>query len=139
MFGKKIKTNVGSPQGDVASAILFIIHLASRQKEYKAKVEEDDPFIEIQYADDLDWVSGKERYTNNVKENIPNILKDGNLKYYRLISIKSLTIISLTMTSASPKADVGGTADSILLAITWIIAMVAQMFLPACGGIYQTS
>ena len=46
---------------------------------------------------------------------------------------------SLTMTSASPKADVGGTADSILLAITWIIAMVAQMFLPACGGIYQTS
>ena len=47
---------------------------------------------------------------------------------------------SLTMTSsssASPKADVEGTADSILLAITWTIAMVAHMFLPACGGIFS--
>ena len=47
MFGRTIKTNVGSPQGDSASAILFILYLASRLKKYKIEVEKDDLFLEI--------------------------------------------------------------------------------------------
>ena len=59
MFGRTIKTNVGSPQGDSASAILFILYLASRLKKCKIDVDKDDLFIEIQYADDLGWVTNK--------------------------------------------------------------------------------
>ena len=80
MFGKTIKTNIGSPQGDSASAILFILYLALRLRKYKKEVDKDDLFIEVQYADDLGWITNKEKYTTNVKENIPNILKEGNLE-----------------------------------------------------------
>ena len=80
MFGKIIKTNIGSPQGDSASAILFILYLALRLRKYKKEVDKDDLFIEVQYADDLGWITNKEKYTTNVKENIPNILKEGNLE-----------------------------------------------------------
>ena len=38
MFGKTIKTNIGSPQGDSASAILFILYLALRLKKYRIDV-----------------------------------------------------------------------------------------------------
>ena len=80
MFGKTTKTNIGSPQGDSASAILFILYLALRLKKYKFDVDKDDLFIEVQYADDLGWVTNKEKYTINIKENIPNVLKEGNLE-----------------------------------------------------------
>ena len=79
-LGKTIKTNIGSPQGDSASAILFILYLANRLKKYKIDVDKDDFFMDIQYADDLGWVTNREKYTINIKKNIPNTLKEGNLE-----------------------------------------------------------
>ena len=74
MFGRTIKTNVGSPQGDLASVILFILYLSSRIQKYKIDVDKDDLYIEIQYADALGWASsrkntlkGQRKYSKHIK------------------------------------------------------------------------
>ena len=72
-FGKEFITNIGSPQGDSASAIFFILYLAisltiliknsSLQLDhtYSRKIDEHI-IIDQQYADDIGWAS-----TNNEK------------------------------------------------------------------------
>jgi len=106
-LGEAIQTNVGIPQGDCLSPILFIFYLAaaltpertenqdhdyakpSRQAEDlmpKHLVDHTyahpkDAYFEIeqQYADDISWVTNAEHKIEYVKKTVPKKLKEFNL------------------------------------------------------------
>ena len=63
--GEAIKTNVGIPQGDCLSPILFILYLAEALKPTRtvAKPPNFDStkilMIDQQYADDVSWITNR--------------------------------------------------------------------------------
>ena len=89
--GQKFLTNIGSPQGDSASAIFFIIYLAVSlciacnnnvlvQSEHNYNKSIDDHItIDQQYADDIGWATTEDEEIENIQKDIPPILKDRNL------------------------------------------------------------
>ncbi len=104
--GEAFTTNVGVPQGDCLSPVLFIFYLAkalnpnpddSDHNYYKRVVREDvtppeihehtyakipqvQPFIlNQQYADDIGWMSVAKYQTDAIKKEIPNKLRARNL------------------------------------------------------------
>ena len=93
-IGKPFLTNIGSPQGDGASALLFIIYLALAlllflKKKCQPKFLEDHNYtkdtnnnyftIDQQYADDIGWASTGIHILQNIEKEIPVILKSRNL------------------------------------------------------------
>ena len=107
-MGEEISTNIGAPQGDCASAILFTFYLAKslqiqRQTDEEehnyAKAREETPAppehlqdhtytrmhpnrnltIDQQYADDIGWATTNKETTENIKKTVPQKLKDRNL------------------------------------------------------------
>ena len=91
--GPKFLTNIGSPQGDSASAIFFIIYLAVSlsiacnnnvlvQSEHNYNKSIDDHItIDQQYADNIDigWATTEDNQIEKIQKDIPPILKDRNL------------------------------------------------------------
>ena len=89
-FGKEFITNIGSPQGDSASAIFFILYLAisltiliknsSLQLDhtYSRKIDEHI-IIDQQYADDIGWASTNNEKIEEIENTVPQILKNRNL------------------------------------------------------------
>ena len=89
VFGKTFKTNLGTPQGDCLSPILFIFYLANALKEQRTHMSEHDYNIPIhehingnydtideQYADDIGWITnGSLGIINDIKRKIPARLK----------------------------------------------------------------
>ena len=86
-IGESFLTNIGSPQGDGASALLFIIDLAISLKKYKETrnncqlpdflkyhtyqmIDNDNNFLTIdqQYADDIGWASTGQHITENIEK-----------------------------------------------------------------------
>ena len=85
--GKSFTTNVGSPQGDSLSAILFNIYYEAALKSVRSKSEEPpekDAILgipsEMQFADDLDFFSTSETYLESVFNVCSNELPNWNLK-----------------------------------------------------------
>ena len=99
-IGESFLTNIGSPQGDGASALLFIICLAISLKKYKEarddsqlpgflkdhtyqKTDNDNNnflTIDHQYADDIGWASTGQHIIENVEREVPHALKKRNIK-----------------------------------------------------------
>ena len=99
-IGESFLTNIGSPQGDGASALLFIIYLAISLKKYKEtrddsqlpsflkdhtyqKTDNDNNnflTIDQQYADDIGWASTGQHIIENVEREVPHALKKRDLK-----------------------------------------------------------
>ena len=98
-IGESFTTNIGSPQGDGASALLFIIYLAISLKKYKEtgndnplpdflkdhtyqKIDNNNNFLTIdqQYADDIGWASTGQHIIENIEKEVPHALKKRNLK-----------------------------------------------------------
>ena len=98
--GKSFLTNIGSPQGDGASALFFIIYLALSllifiQQSLKNKDKNQPKFlqdhnyscdtnnnfftVDQQYADDIGWASTGIHILENIEKEIPQILKERNL------------------------------------------------------------
>ena len=101
--GKAIKTNIGVPQGDCLSPILFTLYLAralsngdlNRNEDYQDQLLElpphlrDHPYSEmqrtgttipLQYADDVCWVAMNSNHIiQNIKQSIPAKLESRNL------------------------------------------------------------
>eukprot|EP00794_Sanderia_malayensis_P008267 gene8266-biopygen6685 len=91
-LGEKIITNIGVPQGDCLSPILFIIHLAAALKPtlniglLKAIRDHDygkytiSPFIiDQQYADDTGWITSDTERSREIRREVPPKLKEKNL------------------------------------------------------------
>ena len=85
--GKVFTTNVGSPQGDSLSAILFNIYYEAALKSIRADFEkppakDEDLRIpkEMQYADDLDFISTSEAHLEQIHEVCSSSLPNWNLK-----------------------------------------------------------
>jgi hypothetical protein len=91
--GEEIKTNIGVPQGDCLSPILFIIYLAEALKPTHGIAV--PPFIEDhrytkysnkllmidqQYADDISWITNNEARKRALKEEVPKIIREKNLQ-----------------------------------------------------------
>ena len=107
-LGETITTNIGAPQGDCASAILFTFYLAkslqhnqnkkNEEHSYAMPIEKKEPppphleahnysiptprntvNIDQQYADDIGWVTTNKGHTENVKPLVPPKLIERNL------------------------------------------------------------
>ena len=89
-YGNEFTTNIGSPQGDSASAILFILYLAislnsqikshtqSLDHSYSKKID-NHINIDQQYADDIGWISTDQTVIEHVERTVPPLLKDINI------------------------------------------------------------
>ena len=107
--GDSITTNIGTPQGDCASAILFTFYLAksiqdqrtnlelehnyarpnSKKQEFLPKQLQDHTYakchpentlcIDQQYADDIGWATTEKGKCREIKRTIPTRLKERNL------------------------------------------------------------
>jgi hypothetical protein len=77
-------TNIGSPQEDALSPILFNIYLECALRELRARLPRPpiDSLLppEICYADDVDFLSRSKEYTEKVRTNASNSLIVWNLK-----------------------------------------------------------
>ena len=96
--GKLFKSLIGSPHGDTASALFFIIILAVTLKNAKKKSNENNSLLpnhlsdhgyeptenivfklDQQYADDISWASTSKTVLEKIETIIPEVLKDRNL------------------------------------------------------------
>ena len=98
-IGKLFESRIGSPQGDAASALFFIIYLAvslkiaeKRRKSTENKALQvisehnyaktplnDDFCLDQQYADDISWGSTEEKDLQLIEKVVPEVLKERNL------------------------------------------------------------
>ena len=91
-YGETISTNIGAPQGDCASAILFTLYLAkalqdkklldppeTSQSAQQPSSNQHNLTIDQQYADDIGWATTNTGLTTNIKKNVPPILHERNL------------------------------------------------------------
>jgi len=103
-LGKKFKPDIGSPQGDCASPIWFILYLHKALKNSKLSSSRDIEIdtshdhnytkadkqkkitkvqkaftIEQQYADDTSWATTNIKIVDEIKQTIPTILTNKNL------------------------------------------------------------
>ena len=98
-IGELFKSLIGSPQGDAASALFFIIYLAvtlklaydnlEKQNEkslqiieehnYSVIPEKDDFLLDQQYADDISWAATEISELENIEKTIPGTLSTRNL------------------------------------------------------------
>ena len=108
-YGKRITTNVGTPQGDCASALLFTLYLAKSLQDQRAEHEEEHNYarpnerkdeltpahlqdhnyhkilpknsinIDQQYADDISYATTNSATRENIKMTVPKKLKKRNL------------------------------------------------------------
>ena len=78
ILGASIKTNIGVPQVDCLSPVLFVLYLAEALKEtcniMKPSHEEDHRYaqdtnfiLRQQYADDVSWVTNTEKRKEDLK------------------------------------------------------------------------
>ncbi len=88
-IGNDIHTNIRIPQGDCLSPIFFIVYLAEALKpilhtnnvEGKRNSKDDhNIIINQQYADDISWITNMETVKENLKKEVPSILKEKNLQ-----------------------------------------------------------
>jgi sorting nexin-29 len=106
-LGDQFNTNIGTPQGDSASALLFTFYLAQALKDNKSPTEEEHNYaqpknncnlpphlsdhsyynklpqselsIQQQYADDISWITTNKGLIEHVKKEIPEKLRSKNL------------------------------------------------------------
>ncbi len=97
-IGELFKSLIGSPQGDAASALFFIIYLAVTLKIAKENCEKDNKLVpkhlsdhcyekiqelvftlDQQYADDISWASTSKNVLENIESTVPKTLKSRNL------------------------------------------------------------
>ena len=86
--GKPFVTNIGTPQGDCLSPILFILYLANAlkndnqglQNNINKEEEKRGDTIDEQYADDIGWVTnGPKQNIEELKASIPLKLEERGL------------------------------------------------------------
>ena len=97
--GKTFKSLIGSPQGDAASALFFIIYLAICLKIAYNKIEEErkkhaqvqnehnycktpcsvDFEVDQQFADDISWLTTSKSHIYHVEKAVPKALEERNL------------------------------------------------------------
>ena len=84
--GEAIKTNIGIPQGDCLSPILFILHLSEALKPTRtvAKPPNFDStkilMIDQKYSDDVSWITNHDDTVLQLRKEVPSILKEKNLQ-----------------------------------------------------------
>jgi hypothetical protein len=97
-IGEFFKSLIGSPQGDAASALFFIIYLAITLKLSKQKLSENNQLlpkhikdhdycekntqiftVDQQYADDISWASTQKSILNTIEKVVPEELSKRNL------------------------------------------------------------
>ena len=77
-------TNIGSPQGDSLSPVLFTVYLECALRQLRREIEKPVTDVglpsEIIYADDVDFVSRSREHILNIESAAPRVLAEWNLK-----------------------------------------------------------
>jgi hypothetical protein len=83
-YSTPFKTNIGAPQGDALSPVLFTVYLELALQEIRAACERSviDKTIpnEICYADDTDFITKSDKTLEEIQTKAPAILKKWNLE-----------------------------------------------------------
>jgi hypothetical protein len=97
-MGTNFTTNIGVPQGDCLSPVLFTLYLANAMKSeqhedhtyakttelqdhsYATATREHSVVIDQQYADDIGWMANKQECVQKIKETVPRKLRKRNLQ-----------------------------------------------------------
>ena len=61
-------SNIGTPQGDSLSPVLFIIYLENALRKTRDEISNDLQNLNLAYADDVDFVSSTRFVDVNIKE-----------------------------------------------------------------------
>ena len=97
-IGDQFESKIGSPQGDAASALFFVIYLATTLKIANKKLVENNLLspehlrdhsyvsndelsftLDQQYADDISWASTSTNILENIEKTVPSVLQERNL------------------------------------------------------------
>ena len=97
-IGEPFESKIGSPQGDSASALFFIIYLATTLNIANKRLKEENLLtpqhlrehdyttkerlvflLDQQYADDISWASTSISILETIEKQIPKILEERNL------------------------------------------------------------
>ena len=84
--GEAIKTNIGIPQGDCLSPIIFILYLGEALE--PTRTVGNPPhldstkmlMIDQQYADDVSWITDHDETVLQLRKEVPSILKEKSLQ-----------------------------------------------------------
>jgi len=77
-------TTIGTPQGDCLSPVLFVVYLEAALRDIRSKTPRDiasDSLLpyDVEYADDVDFVSTSEEWLKSLERTLPETLGNWSL------------------------------------------------------------
>ena len=77
-------STIGTPQGDILSPVLFTVYLEAALRDLRSRLPPRPPAddrlpLDVEYADDIDFISYSRPYLNDIERIVPSCLAEWSL------------------------------------------------------------